>query len=381
MRRIYRLSIYLLLITLIIPIKTGYSASVEQINEVDLKVQELIQTMTPEEKVGQLFLVTFQGREVTESSEIFDLIANRHVGGVVLNLANDNFTSLRTVESAYQLIKTLQEIEWESSFTSELEGGESDTSQPLNYIPIFTAISQEGDSYPYNSIINGVTTLPSQLAIGATWDLTLAEGVGNVLGQELSALGFNLLLGPSLDVLDLPYVEGGDDLGARTFGGDPFWVGELGKAYIKGVHSGSNNRMAVISKHFPGRGSSDRLPENEVATVRKSLEQLKQIELAPFFSVTGNSHNEESTTDGLLMSHIRYQGFQGNIRSTTRPVSFDQTAQEQLMSLPAFESWRNSGGIIVSDNLGSSAVRKFFNPTGEGFDPRQISRKDRKSVV
>ncbi|MDX9848899.1 MAG: glycoside hydrolase family 3 N-terminal domain-containing protein [Anaerolineaceae bacterium] len=374
MRRIYRLSIYLLLITLIIPIKTGYSASVEQINEVDLKVQELIQTMTPEEKVGQLFLVTFQGREVTESSEIFDLIANRHVGGVVLNLANDNFTSLRTVESAYQLIKTLQEIEWESSFTSELEGGESDTSQPLNYIPIFTAISQEGDSYPYNSIINGVTTLPSQLAIGATWDLTLAEGVGNVLGQELSALGFNLLLGPSLDVLDLPYVEGGDDLGARTFGGDPFWVGELGKAYIKGVHSGSNNRMAVISKHFPGRGSSDRLPENEVATVRKSLEQLKQIELAPFFSVTGNSHNEESTTDGLLMSHIRYQGFQGNIRSTTRPVSFDQTAQEQLMSLPAFESWRNSGGIIVSDNLGSSAVRKFFNPTGEGFDPRQISR-------
>jgi beta-N-acetylhexosaminidase len=359
---------------MVFPFRIGYAAADEQINEVDIKVQDLLQKMTPEEKVGQLFLVAFQGREVTDKSEIYDLIVNRHVGGVVLNLANDNFTSLNTIENTYQLTQILQQIEWEGSLVSESSDSNTTNSQPSNYIPIFIAISQEGDSYPYNSIINGVTTLPSQLAIGATWDLNLAEGVGNVLGEELSALGFNMLLGPSLDVLDFPYVEGGDDLGARTFGGDPFWVGELGKAYIKGVHAGSNNQMAVISKHFPGRGSSDRLPENEVATVRKSLEQLKQIELAPFFSVTGNSSNEESTTDGLLMSHIRYQGFQGNIRSTTRPVSFDQSAQEQLMSLPAFETWRSSGGIIVSDNLGSSAVRKFFNPSGEGFDPRQISR-------
>ena len=359
---------------MVFPLRIGYSAAEEQINEVDIKVQELLQKMTPEEKVGQLFLVAFQGREVTDKSEIYDLIVNRHVGGVVLNLANDNFTSLNTIENTYQLTQILQQIEWEGSLVSESSDSNSTNSQPSNYIPIFTAISQEGDSYPYNSIINGVTTLPSQLAIGATWDLNLAEGVGNVLGEELSALGFNMLLGPSLDVLDFPYVEGGDDLGARTFGGDPFWVGELGKAYIKGVHAGSNNQMAVISKHFPGRGSSDRLPENEVATVRKSLEQLKQIELAPFFSVTGNSSNEKSTTDGLLMSHIRYQGFQGNIRSTTRPVSFDQSAQEQLMSLPAFETWSSPGGVIVSDNLGSSAVRKFFDPTGEGYDPRQISR-------
>ncbi len=374
MVRIFKFCLLLIIVSLLFPSGIGYSAHEEQIDDVEIKVEDLFQKMTPEEKIGQLFLVAFQGREVNENSEIYDLIVNRHVGGVVLNLANDNFTSLNTIKNTYQLTQTLQQIAWEGPRKSESDETNPETTQPANYIPMFIAISQEGDSYPYNSIINGVTTLPSQLAIGATWDLNLAEGVGKVLGEELSDLGFNMLLGPSLDVLDLPYVEGGDDLGARTFGGDPFWVGEMGKAYIKGVHTGSNNHIAVISKHFPGRGSSDRLPENEVATVRKSLEQLKQIELAPFFSVTGNAPDQETTTDGLLMSHIRYQGFQGNIRSTTRPVSFDQTAQEQLMSLPAFESWRNSGGIIVSDNLGSNAVRKFFNPSGEGFDPRQISR-------
>jgi beta-N-acetylhexosaminidase len=209
----------------LVPLRIGYSAADEQINDVEIKVQELFQKMTPEEKIGQLFLVSFRGREVTEDSEIFDLIVNRHVGGVVLNLANDNFTSLNTIENTYQLTKALQQIEWEGPIVLESDDTSTGSTQPSNYIPIFVAISQEGDSYPYNSIINGVTTLPSQLAIGATWDLNLAEGVGNVLGEELSALGFNMLLGPSLDVLDFPYVEGGDDLGARKFGGDPFWVG------------------------------------------------------------------------------------------------------------------------------------------------------------
>jgi beta-N-acetylhexosaminidase len=372
--KILRICIFILIFSILSPIQTANTANELQIDESELKAQELLQKMTPEERVGQLFLVAFQGSEVTPESEIYNLIVNHHVGGVILRLENDNFTATNTVQNIYDLTYSLQQFEWDGSLPLESIEPSPVENIPSNYIPIFISVAQEGDSYPNNSIINGVTNLPSQLAIGATWDLTLAERVGTVLGEELKALGFNMLLGPSLDVLDLPYVEGGDDLGARTFGGDPFWVGELGKAYIRGVHAGSSNQIAVISKHFPGRGSSDRLPENEVATVRKSLEQLKQIELAPYFSVTGNAPDQESTTDGLLMSHIRYQGFQGNIRATTRPVSFDQSAQEQLMSLPAFATWRNSGGIIVSDNLGSNAVRKFFNPTGEGFDPRQISR-------
>jgi len=108
---------------------------------------------------------------------------------------------------------------------------------------------------------------------------------GRCSGQELSALGINFLLGPSLDVLDLPKIEITSNLGTRTFGGDPFWVGEMGRAYIRGVHQGSNGKLAVAAKHFPGYGGSDRLPEEEVATVRKSLDELKSFDLAPFFAL------------------------------------------------------------------------------------------------
>ncbi|MEW6718105.1 MAG: glycoside hydrolase family 3 N-terminal domain-containing protein, partial [Chloroflexota bacterium] len=255
-----------------------------------------------------------------------------------------------------------------------LAGSLSEGQTLPNFIPLFIAVAQDGDGYPSDQLLSGLTALPNPMAIGATWQPDLAERVGLILGKELSALGFNLLLGPSLDLLELPKPESPGDLGTRTFGGDPFWVGEMGRAFIRGVHLGSQNRLAVVAKHFPGQGGSDRLPEEEVATVRESLEQLKQMELAPFFAVTGGATNPESTTDALLNSHIRYQGFQGNIRATTRPISFDPQAFAQLMSLTPFATWRQDGGVVVTDDLGSRAVRRFYDPSGISFNARLIAR-------
>jgi len=337
-------------------------------------VRLLLKDLSPEERVGQLFLVTFTGTDVSPDSQIYDLITSHHIGGVVLSAANDNFSAAPdTVSETYRLTSSLQNVEWESSFVPLIDPS-TGTQSRRDYIPLFIGISQGGGGYPYDQIISGLTPLPNQMAIGATWQPDLARQTGVVLGKELSSLGFNLFLGPSLDVLEVPNPTGKGDLGTRVFGGDPFWVGEMGRAYIEGIHSGSNGRMAVISKHFPGRGGSDRLPEEEIATVRKSLEQLKQIELAPFFAVTGNAPTTSATTDGLIVSHIRYQGFQGNIRATTRPVSFDAQALDQILNLSPFVTWRASGGLMVSDDLGSQAVREFYAPGGKNFSARLTTR-------
>ncbi|MCK4725047.1 MAG: hypothetical protein KAT29_04570, partial [Anaerolineales bacterium] len=187
------------------------------------------------------------------------------------------------------------------------------------------------------------------------------------------AIGINLLLNPSLDVLETPRPHSPSDLGTRSFGGNPFWVGEMGRSYITGVHIGSDNQIVVIAKHFPGNGGADRLPDDEVATVRKSLDQLEKYDLAPFFAVTGGAPSAESTVDGLLTSHVRYQGFQENIRATTRPVSLDPQAFDQLMSLTPIAIWREAGGIMISDDLGSQAVRKFYELTGQEYEARRVA--------
>ena len=147
----------------------------------------------------------------------------------------------------------------------------------------------------------------------------------------------------------------------------------MGSAYITGLHTGSQNRMLVIAKHFPGEGSSDRSDTAEVATVSKSLDQLKQVDLSPFFAVTGNASSSGATADGLLVSHIRYQGFQGNISATTRPVSFDPQALAAILSLPEFGSWHDNGGLMVSDDLGTKAVRQFYT-SGANFPAPTVAR-------
>ncbi len=373
-----KLTLLIIISALLLPVSSVRASPSRQTGSGNEEAQRLLNRLTPEERVGQLFLVTFTGPEAASVSatgaQIYDLIVNYHVGGVILKSANDNFVGEdQTLPIAQSLTDQLQRDEYNASQTQQVNPETNESFTPA-YIPLFIGVSQEGDGYPYDQILSGMTTLPSQMAIGATWSTDLSRQVGNVLGKELADLGFNLLLGPSLDVLEAPTSESGGNLGVRTFGGDPFWVGALGQAYISGVHQGSNGKIVVAAKHFPGFGGSDRLPEEEVATVRSSLEQLKQIDLAPFFAVTGNAPDTGSMADALLVSHIRYQGFQGNIRATTRPVSFDPQAFAQLMALPAFDTWRQSGGVMISDNLGSRAVRRFYDPSGQTFNGPLVAR-------
>ncbi len=355
------------------PLVFADSASAQQDGTPPEKAQLLLSNMSPEERVGQLFLATYTGTEVGEGTQIYDLIVNHHIGGVILLAANDNFgpdddllTNILTMN------RQLQQNRWDVA-QQPLTNPDTGETQTLNYMPLFIGTYQEGDSHPYDQILSGLTQLPNAMALGATWNSEYAHQVGTVLGTELVALGINLLIGPSLDVLETPRLESSSDLGTRAFGGDPFWVGEMGKAYISGVHEGSAGRIATVAKHFPGNGGADRPAEEEVATVRKSLDQLKRIDLVPFFAVTGNSPSIEATTDALLASHIRYQGFQENIRATTRPVSFDPQAFTQLMALPALSAWRQNGGVMISDNLGNRAVRSFYELTGQVYEARRVT--------
>lgn len=344
-----------------------------------VEAEILLAQMSVAERVGQLFLVTFQGEMIRPDTAIADLILNEKVGGVVLLASNGNISSEADAPGRVAaLTNQLQQIALlgQSAFITQTVASDippSPTPDPGGVrLPLLIAIQQEGNGPPYDQILQGLTQVPNEMAIGATWQPDYARQVGQIVGQELAGLGINLLLGPSLDVLENPV--SGNRLGTRTFGGDPYWVGQMGRAYVAGVHVGSSGRIAVIANHFPGYGSSDRPLGEEVATVRKSLDELKQVELVPFMAVTNPAGDEQSLTDGLMTTHIRYQGFQGNIRATTAPISFDSQALLTLLQLPEFVTWRNNGGLIMSDELGSRAVQRFYDDTGQSFPHRRVAK-------
>jgi len=339
-------------------------------------VLALMDRMSPEARVGQLVLVSYPGVVIDDNSEIVGLVKDYGIGGVLLRPQNGNFGSSGLSRSELFSITTqLQTAAWVSSQTlSAPSVAEPGTGLQSPFVPLLIGTQAADAGATPSEFVTGATDLPTPMALGATWDPELAKAVGTVLGGELAAAGVNLYLGPDLDVLYTPRPGDVADLGTKAFGADPFWVGELGTAYIAGLHEGGASRLLTIPRHLPGLGSADRPLEDEVPTVQKPLEQLKQIELAPFFAATrGLPGVSMDAADGFLVTHIRYRGFQGNnIRRTTRPISLDAPALQLVTGLKEVLPWREAGGLLVADNLGLASVHLSYDPTGQTFNARRV---------
>ncbi len=356
-------------------------------------VENIFKAMTPTERVGQLFMVSFKGPQTGAASAIAELIQRYRVGGVYISAENKNFVNNSTTPiQVLNLTNALQRlaqttpppltttltlttsaaltatptIATPSTFTSPVLTTPVESYTPL---PLLVAVNQEGDGYPYTQIRGKLLEIPNAMALGATWEVENARQVGEVTGQELSLLGVNMLLGPVLDVLDNPRPERGGLLGTRAFGGHPFWVGEMSQAYIRGVHQGSQGQLLTVAKHFPGFGSSDRAINEGVPTILKSLDDLQQKELVPFFEVTRIDPNDPlGATDALMTAHVRYQGLQGSL-----PMSLDARNLTTILALKEFAPWRQAGGLVVSAPLGvPAALEGIAGVTRENFPARLL---------
>jgi beta-glucosidase len=95
---------------------------------------------------------------------------------------------------------------------------------------------------PRGVIMQGATTFPVAMARGATWDIALEERIGEAIGIEIRALGANLFGGICVNLLRHPAWGRAQE----TFGEDPYHLGEMGAALVRGVQK---HAMACV-KHF-----------------------------------------------------------------------------------------------------------------------------------
>lgn len=407
--------------------------------QLDEQIDQYLQMMSPEERVGQLFVIAFEGNEISPSSDITELIHEYRIGGVILKPAKENFTNAKGVNTPAEITAltnqlqalaygyllpidnaltftttapsaidtiTATETTSQSILTSlgllplstaefsdplpaandnvdrndsiEGESPENDSPTTLRHIPLLIGVEQLGDGHPATALRRGFTSIPSQLALGSTWDFALAQEVGAIVGKELRAVGINLMLGPSLDVTDQPRTDPVGALGVHTFGGNPYWVGKMGSAYIAGVHEGSNYRVATIARHFPGQGDIDRLPNQEVATVQQSLSELQQIDLPPFLKVTNQPskiiapNGSSSAVEGLMTSHMRYSAFQGTSSTRVPPISL-MPELNIVLAQQGFGEWHDDGGILMTNSLGVPAIRRYYEAPLQEFPYRRVA--------
>ncbi len=105
------------------------------------------------------------------------------------------------------------------------------------------------------------TAFPAGVALGATWDPDIAGRVGQALGQEVRALGRNMLLGPSINIHRTPWAG----RNFETYGEDPYLTSRLVVAYIKGMQSegviATVKHFAANSQEFERRTIDEKISE------------------------------------------------------------------------------------------------------------------------
>lgn len=161
--------------------------------------EELLKTMTFEEKVGQLFIGHFNGDEAANPSDdqavvnrqiygvdtAVDAVKRFHLGGVIY------FSNRKNISSAQQVAR----------LSNDLQRARLSNGTP---VPLTIAVDQEGG---YVSRLPFVTQFPGAMAVAAAGGEAYAFQSAKITAAELKALGINQNLAPSLTSIVIPRTQ------------------------------------------------------------------------------------------------------------------------------------------------------------------------------
>ncbi|MCR5757889.1 MAG: beta-N-acetylhexosaminidase [Selenomonas sp.] len=271
----------------------------------DDQVNEIVNSMTVPEKVGQLVMIGIQGIEINDDSRY--MLNQYHIGGVILFDRN-----LQTAEQTRKLTADLQ--------------------AQADKVPLLVGIDEEG-----GPVVRGkhfITPPPSAQSLGTAGieDNTKAESWAQKTGNQLRDLGFNVNFAPVADVGDNP----------RNYSANPQVTAKFVSAAVQGYES---SHVICTLKHFPGigQGKVDSHVDRSVIPVEEA--GLWNRELLPFAEVI-NNHSSENYM--VMVSHLIYPAIDDSPASMSSKIMTDLLRQEMHFT-----------GVIVTDDLEMGAVSKY----------------------
>ncbi|VEU82113.1 beta-N-acetylhexosaminidase [Acholeplasma hippikon] len=268
-----------------------------------------INQMSIDDKIGQLCMFGFDG--LTVNDDIIDLIKKYRLGNIILFARN-----VQSAEQLFNLNKNLQKLALSSIG-----------------IPLFISIDQEGGMV--TRIFNGSTFFPGAMTISATNEVKNAYKLGQIMGEELNALGINMNLAPVMDVNNNPK---NPVIGVRSFSDNPDVVAAYSTAFALGLQE---YNVVATAKHFPGHGDTNIDSHLGLPVIKHDLERLKEVEFKPFI------HAINHGIKGVMSSHINFP----NLTQDEHPATLSKSIMTDLL--------RDSfgfKGLIVSDGMGMKGV-------------------------
>lgn len=264
------------------------------------RVADLVSRMTLPEKVGQML-------QLNAKDGVGPLVTDMHAGSIL-------HTSPERVLEAHAL-----------TATTRLQ------------IPLLIA----EDCIHGHSFWKGATIYPTQLGMAATWDAPLVERTARATAVEVAATGIHWTFSPVLCIArDLRWGRV-----SETFGEDPFLIGEMASAMVRGYQGdGLDDPTAILAtaKHFAGYSETQGGRDASEADI--SRRKLRSWFLPPF---------ERVAREGCRTFMLGYQSMDGV------PV----TINDWLLSDVLRGEWGYTGTLITDwDNVGRMVWEQHIQP-------------------
>jgi beta-glucosidase len=268
---------------------------------VDERVADLVSRMTLEEKVGQLLMLDARGEDLS--------FVNTRQPGALLHILGAKIG--RAMDLAAK-----------------------------NRLGIPLLIGEDG--IHGHSFWKGANIFPTQLAMAASWNPELLERVGRVTAEEMAPTGIHETFSPVLCLTrDLRWGRTGE-----TFGEDPYLIGELGIALIRGYQGkGLDDPTAVVAtaKHYAGYSETQGGRDASEADI--SRRKLRSYFLPPF---------ERAARAGAMMFMTGYQSMDGVPSTVSRWLLRDVLKDEWGFKGVLVTDWDNVGRLVHEQKVAAT---------------------------
>lgn len=293
----------------------------------DSRVERLLDDLTLEQKVAQLFVVrpeAITGVDVVVAAgdATREAITEYPVGGICYFSAN-----LLSPTQVTEMLRNTQ------NFSKDACG-----------LPLFTCVDEEGGTVVRiaDNEAFGVQNVGNMADIGASGDVEKARDAAYTMGSYLSELGFNVDFAP---VADIATSEDGT-MEERSFGSTPDDVAPMVAAQVEGF-----TRAGVLcsAKHFPGIGGAEGDSHNDRIYSHETEKEMLDWSVVPF---------EAAINEGVPMimvghlSCLELGAGEGDLPASLSPAVIDGILRDEL----GYE------GLVITDSLEMEAATQACEP-------------------
>jgi len=266
-----------------------------------------LKDLSIEEKIGQMFIVGIDGKEVNE--KIKKLIMKYKVGGFILYKKN-----YKTYDEMIRMINTLKEI------------------NSKNKIPLFISVDQEGGRV--DRMPNEINKIYNAKKISASKDIEIVKEAASITGKMLKDSGYNMNFAP---VLDIQTFKDEHAIGNRCFGDNYKDVSKYG---IVSMQSLEKEEIIPVIKHFPGHGASKKDSHYNIPKIKLNKKEM-ELHMKPF---------EESIKNGaeaIIIGHLLTKCIdRKNVASLSKKIIINNLKKKYRYK-----------GLIITDNLDMKSVK------------------------